>query len=102
MEDLGMDEDMYDDIWQRGKGIELDIKDVKAIKNGDPDGSDENDLTVDLKEAMGVKPHKKPRLDKPKRNRYCEKPNPEAKSRRAWCSGQVQPETGSHDSCGRG
>ena len=43
MEDLDMDEDMYDDIWQRGKGIELDIN-VKAM-------SDENDLPVDLKEA---------------------------------------------------
>ena len=41
MADLDMDEDMYDDIWQRGKGIELDIKDVKAITNVDPDGSDE-------------------------------------------------------------
>ena len=77
MEDLDMDEDMYDDIWQRGKGIELDIKDVKAIKNGDPDGSDENDLPVDLKEAMGVKPHKKPRLDKPKPKRDGENTNPE-------------------------
>ena len=53
MEDLDMDEDMYDDIWQRGKGIELDINDVKAIKNGDPDGSDEHNLPVDLKRGHG-------------------------------------------------
>jgi hypothetical protein len=59
MEDLDMDQDMYDDIWQRGKGMDLDMKDVKALKSGTADdGSDEDGLPIDLKEVMGVKQDK--------------------------------------------
>jgi hypothetical protein len=60
MEDLDMDQDIYDDIWQRGNGMALDMKDVKALKSGTADdGSDEDGLPIDLKEVMGVKQDKK-------------------------------------------
>ena len=53
LEDLDMDEDMSDYIWQGGKSIELYINDVNALKNWDFDGYAENDLPVDLKRGHG-------------------------------------------------